>query len=145
MIRKIEADLREAMKGAEKVRVSTLRLLLAALKNERLRAGREITEEEVEAIVRQGVKQRRYSIDLYEKGGRADLVAAEKAEIEVLETYLPQALSEDEIEEAVQRIIAEKSFSSAKDVGALMKELMTRYRGRMDGRRAQEIAHRLLA
>jgi uncharacterized protein YqeY len=145
VLARLEADLKTAMKNGEKRRVATLRLLLSALKNERIQAQRELTDEEVEAAIRRAVKQRREAIEQYERGGRRDLVEAETEELAVLQGYLPQELSENEIEQAVRSIAAEKGYSSAKDVGLAMKELMARYRGRVDGKRAQEIARRLLS
>jgi hypothetical protein len=141
---RLEEDLKTAVKGGEKRRVSTLRLLLAALKNERIQLQRDLTDEEIEAAIRRAVKQRREAIEQYAKGGRPDLVEAETEELGVLQAYLPQELSENELESALRGLAAEKGFASAKDVGLLMKELMARYKGRVDGRRAQEIARRLL-
>jgi uncharacterized protein YqeY len=141
---KVEADLKAAMKSGDKRRVGTLRLLLSVLKNERINAGRELTREEAEAVVRRAVKQRKEAIALYEQGNRADLAAAEKEELAILEGYLPLAMPEAELEATVRAIIAEKGFSSARDVGQLMKELMARHRGRVDGKRAQEIARKIL-
>ena len=145
MLSRIENDLKTAVKGGEKRRVSTLRLLLAALKNERIQLQRDLTEEEIEAALRRAVKQRREAIEQYAKGGRPDLVAAETEELEILQAYLPQELSEGELESAIRGLVAEKSLSSPKDVGLVMKEVMARYRGRVDGKRAQEIARRLLS
>ena len=145
MLARLENDLKLAMKAGEKRRVSTLRLLLSALKNERIQLQRALTDEEVEAAVRRAVKQRREAIEQYGLGGRADLVAAETEELAILEAYLPQALSEGDLESVVRGIIQEKGFASVKDVGALMKELMAQHKGRVDGKRAQEIARRLLA
>jgi uncharacterized protein len=145
MLSRIESDLKGALKAGEKRRVSTLRLLLSALKNERIQVRRDLTNEEIESAVRRAVKQRREAIEQYEKGGRRDLVEAETEELAILQGYLPQELSEPEVETAVRTVIAEKGLSSVKDVGLLMKELMARYRGRLDGKRAQEIARRLLS
>jgi hypothetical protein len=145
MLKRIEGDLKVAMKAAEKAKVSTLRLLLAALKNEKIHAQRDLTDEEIEAVIRRGVKQRRDSIEQYAKGGRADLVAGEEVELAILQGYLPQGLGDQELEAAVKDIIASRSLASTKDVGVVMKEVMQRYKGRVDGRRAQEIAQRLLA
>jgi uncharacterized protein len=141
---RIEEDLKAAMKAGEKRRVATLRLMLAALKNEKIQAQRALTNEEVESVLRRAVKQRRDSIDQYARGGRQDLVDAETEELAILEGYLPQGLTEAEIEAAIRSIVAAKGFSSAKDVGLLMKELMAGYKGRVDGKKAQEIARRLL-
>lgn len=145
MLSRLENDLKAAIKSGEKRRVSTLRLLLAALKNERIQLQRDLTDEEIEAAIRRAVKQRREAIEQYEKGGRPDLVAAETEELAVLQAYLPQELSEAEVESAVRAVAAEKNLSSPKDVGLIMKELMARYRGRVDGRKAQEIARRVLS
>ncbi len=139
-----EADLKSALKAGDKRRVSTLRLLIAALKNEKIEKQRDLTEQEVEAVIRRAVKQRKESIEQYGRGERTDLVESERAELEILESYLPKGLSDGELESAVQAIIAEKNLRSARDTGPLMKELMLRYRGRVDGKRAQEIARKLL-
>jgi len=141
---RIEEDLKAAMKAGDKRRVATLRLMLAALKNEKIQAQRALTDEEVESVLRRAVKQRKDSIDQYARGGRQDLVDAETEELGILEGYLPRGLTDGEIEAAIRTILAEKGFSSAKDVGLLMKELMAGYKGRVDGKKAQEIARRLL-
>lgn len=142
---RIEADLKTAMKAGDKPRVATLRLMLAALKNERIQAQRELTGDEVEAVLRRSVKQRRDSIEQYARGGRQDLVDAESRELAIIEEYLPKGMSDAEIEDALRNIVREKGFSSAKDVGLAMKELMAAYRGRVDGKKAQDIARRLLS
>jgi len=141
---RIEEDLKTAMKSGEKRRVATLRLLLAAVKNERIQAQRELTDEDVETVIRRAVKQRRDSIEQYGKGGRQDLVDAETEELAILEGYLPKGMSDEEVESALKSVIAEKGLASSKDVGLAMKELMARHKGRVDGRKAQEIARRLL-
>ena len=141
---RLENDVKAAMKAGEKRRLSTLRLLLSAFKNERIEKQRELTAEEGEALIRRAVKQRREAIELYERGNRQDLAEAEKEELGILEAYLPRSFSEAELEEAVREIIREKGFTSGKDVGLLMKELMARHRGKVDGKRAQETARRLL-
>jgi len=141
---RIEEDLKTAMKSGEKRRVATLRLLLAAVKNERIQAQRELTDEDVEAVIRRAVKQRRDSIEQYGKGGRQDLVDAETEELAILEGYLPQGMSDAEIEAALRAVIAERGLSSSRDVGLAMKELMARHKGRVDGKQAQTIARRLL-
>jgi len=141
---RFEEDLKAAMKSGDKRRVATLRLVIAALKNERIHAGRDLTAEEVEASLRRAVKQRKDSIEQYAKGGRQDLVDAETEELAILEGYLPKGMSDEEVESALKSVIAEKGLASSKDVGLAMKELMARHKGRVDGRKAQEIARRLL-
>jgi uncharacterized protein YqeY len=141
---RIEEDLKAAMKSGDKRRVATLRLVLAGLKNERIQAQRDLTDEEVEAVLRRAVKQRKDSIEQYGKGGRQDLVNAETEELAIIEGYLPKGLTDAEIERELKAVIAEKGLSSSKDVGLAMKELMARHKGRVDGKKAQEIARRLL-
>jgi uncharacterized protein len=141
---RIEGDLKAAMKSGEKRKVATLRLLLSALKNEKIQAQRDLTNEEVENVLRRSVKQRKDSIEQYARGGRQDLVDAETEELAIVDGYLPKGLSEADIEAALRAVIAEKGLSTAKDVGLAMKELMARHKGRVDGKQAQEIARRLL-
>ncbi len=144
MQERIEADLKSAMKAGDKTRVATLRLLLAALKNEKIQAQRALTADEFEAVLRRAVKQRRDSIEQYARGGRQDLVDAESRELVIIEEYLPKGISDAEIEAALRDIIRDKGFSASKDVGLAMKELMSAHKGRVDGKKAQEIARRLL-
>ena len=144
MQERIEADLKSAMKAGDKTRVATLRLLLAALKNEKIQAQRALTTDEFEAVLRRAVKQRRDSIEQYARGGRQDLVDAEGRELVIIEEYLPKGISDAEIEAALRDIIRDKGFSASKDVGLAMKELMSAHKGRVDGKKAQEIARRLL-
>jgi uncharacterized protein YqeY len=144
MQERIEADLKSAMKAGDKTRVATLRLLLAALKNEKIQAQRALTADEFEAVLRRAVKQRRDSIEQYARGGRQDLVDAESRELVIIEEYLPKGLSDAEIEAALRDIIRDKGFSASKDTGLAMKELMSAHKGRVDGKKAQEIARRLL-
>jgi len=141
---RLESDLKAAMKAGEKTRVATLRLLLAAVKNEKIRLQRDLTGEEVEALIRRAVRERREAIEQYARGGREDLAAAEREESAILEGYLPKGMDDLELTAALQTVIEEKGFASQKDVGLVMKELMAKHRGRVDGKRAQEIARSLL-
>jgi len=141
----IESDLKQALKAGQKRRVATLRLLLSTFQNDRIEKGRELTEEEGEALIRRAVRERRESIEQYGKGGRQDLAAGEAEELEILEAYLPTGLTDAELESAIAEIIREKGFSTAREAGLVMKELMILHRSRVDGKRAQEIARRLLS
>jgi uncharacterized protein len=140
----IESDLKQALKAGEKRRVATLRLLLSAFQNERIHAGRELTDEEAEGVIRRAVKQRREAIEQYTRGNREDLARGESEELAILEAYLPAGLTEEEVEAAIRAIIREKGYSTAREAGLVMKDLMALHRGRVDGKRAQEIARRLL-
>ena len=141
---RIEEDLKTAMKAGDKRRVGTLRLLLSVVKNEKIQAQRDLSAEELEAVLRRSVKQRKDSIEQYARGGRQDLVDAETEELAILESYLPKGLSAAEVEKALKDVIRERGLSSSKDVGLAMKELMGRHKGKVDGKQAQEIARRLL-
>ena len=141
---KIRADLTEAMKAQQKERLSAIRMLQSAIKNEQINVGHELSDEEAMAVIRKAVKQRQDSIEQYTKGNRPELAAKEQGEIDVLKTYLPPELSEAELESGVREIIASTGAQSKKDMGKVMKEATARYKGRADGKKIQEIVSRLL-
>ena len=141
---KIRADLTEAMKARDAARLSTLRMLAAAVKNEQIDKGHELTDEEVLAVIQRGVKQRQDSIEQYTKGNRPELAEKERAELQQLQGYLPAQMSDEEAEAAVQAVITELGVSSKKDAGRVMKEMMARHRGKVDGKKVQEIVGRML-
>ena len=141
---KIRADLTESMKARTADRTSTLRMLQAALKNEQINVGHELSDEEAMAVIRKSVKQRHDSIEQYTKGNRQDLAAKEAAEIEVLKTYMPPELSDAELESGLREIVAATGAQSRKDLGKVMKEATARYKGRAEGKKIQEIVSRLL-
>jgi uncharacterized protein YqeY len=117
----IIADLTASMKAQDAQRTSTLRMVKAAMMNRKIEKGSELDDDEMQKLLRSLVKQRRDSIEQYEKAGRQELVDKEQAEISVIETYLPQAASVAEIEAAVTAAIAETGASSIKDMGKVMK------------------------
>ena len=141
---KIRADLTESMKARDAARTSTLRMLQASIKNDQIDKGQELTDEEVQAVLNRAVKQRQDSIEQYTKGNRKDLADKEAAELEMLRAYLPQQLSEEDTERIVVEIVAEIGAESKKDSGRVMKEIMARHRGKVDGRKVQEIVGRIL-
>lgn len=140
----IRAELTESMKARNAGKTSTLRLLQAALKNEQISTGRELSDEEAMSVIRKSVKQRHDSIEQYTKANRPELAAKEQAELELLKSYLPPELAEAEIESGIREIIASTGAQSKKDLGKVMKEATARYRGRAEGKKLQEIAARLL-
>jgi uncharacterized protein YqeY len=117
----IIADLTASMKAQDGQRTSTLRMVKAAMMNRKIEKGSELDDDEMQKLLRSLVKQRRDSIEQYEKGGRPELAEKEQAEIAVIETYLPQAASAAEIEAAVTTAIAETGANSMKDMGKVMK------------------------
>lgn len=132
-------DLTAAMKAKDAARTSTLRMLKAAIVNRQIEKGGELDDDELMKLLRTQVKQRRDSVEQYQKGNRQDLVDKETAEIAVIEGYLPQAASPEEIDKAVAEAIAETGATSMKEMGAVMKAVMARLVAKnADGRAVSE-------
>lgn len=136
--------LKEAMKAKDEVRVRTLRLLNAALL-ELEKSGQEVTEERELQVVLTSVKKRREAIEQYEKAGRQDLAEQEKAELQVLEEFLPKQLSEEELRREIARIIEEVGATSIKDFGRVMQAAMKVLRGKAEGKQVQQVVRQLLS
>jgi uncharacterized protein YqeY len=133
-------DMTAAMRAQDAPRLSTLRMVKAAMMNRQIEKGGDLTDEEMAKMLGSLLKQRRDSVEQYEKGGRAELAAKERAEIAVIEAYLPQAATREEMEQAVAAAIAETGASSAKEMGAVMKAAQARLAGRAaDGRTLSEL------
>jgi uncharacterized protein YqeY len=142
----IVSDLTTSMKAKDAARTSVLRMVKAALMNREIEKGGELTDEETTKSLQSLVKQRRDSIEQYEKAGRAELADKERAEISVIKAYLPQAASREEIERAVAEAITETNASSMRDMGAVMKAAQARLAGQSaDGRTLSEIVKAKLA
>jgi uncharacterized protein YqeY len=139
LTKQIVADLTTAMKAQDANRTSTLRMVKAAMMNRQIEKGSELDDDDMQKLLRSLVKQRRDSVEQYEKAGRQELVDKEKAEIEVIETYLPQAASREEIEQVVTAAIAETGATSMKDMGGVMKAAQAALAGKnADGRVVSE-------
>ena len=137
---RITDDMTAAMKAQDAARLSTLRMVKAALMNRQIERGAEPTDDEVTKLLQSLVKQRRDSVEQYEKGNRPELAAKERAEIVVIEEYLPQAATREEIDQAVEAAVAETGATSVKEMGAVMKAAQARLAGRnADGRTVSEI------
>jgi uncharacterized protein YqeY len=141
---KIRAELTAAMKARDAVRLSTLRMLQSSFKYQQIEVGHELSDEEAMTVIRKAVKQRLDSIEQYTKGNRPELAAKEQSEMELLKTWLPADLTDDEIESGIREIVASTGAQSKKDMGKVMKEASAKYKGRVDGRKLQEIVGRLL-
>jgi len=141
---KIDTDTKDALKAGAKDKVSTLRMLNAALKNKQIDKRRPLTEEEVIETVRSLIKQRKDSIEQFAKGGRQDLVDKETAEVAVLETYLPQQLAREELEAIVRDAITQTGAQGARDMGKVMKALIPMVGGRADGKLVSELVKNAL-
>ncbi|HEY0404401.1 MAG TPA: GatB/YqeY domain-containing protein [Pyrinomonadaceae bacterium] len=137
---RIVSDLTAAMKAKDAARTSTLRMMKASVMNREIDKGGALSEEELTKALQSLVKQRRDSIEQYEKAGRQELAAKEQAEIEVIEAYLPQAATREEIERAVAEAVAETNAASIREMGAVMKATQARLAGRnADGRIVSEL------
>ena len=135
----IVADMTAAMKEKNAGKLSTLRMVKANLMNRKIEKGDELTDEEVQKALQSLVKQRRDSIEQYEKADRHDLAAKEQSELEVIEGYLPQAASQAEVDAAVDAAVAETGASSMKDMGSVMKAAQAKLAGKSaDGRMVSE-------
>jgi hypothetical protein len=146
----INESLKSAMKARDQKRVSTMRLMLAGLKerdianrSEDSRAG--IGEEEILSLLAKMIRQREESVSIYESGGRPELAAAEKQEIAIIREFLPRQMSEAEVEAAATAAVAELHATSMKDMGKVMALLKERHAGRMDFGRAGSVVRQLLA
>ena len=138
--KQIVSDLTAAMKSQDASRTSTLRMVKAAMMNRQIEKGSELDDDDMQKLLRSLVKQRRDSIELYDKGRRPELVAKEQAEIDVIESYLPQAASKEEIEQAVTAAIAETGAISMKDMGKVMKAAQAALAGKnADGKLVSEV------
>ncbi|EEG77235.1 GatB/YqeY domain-containing protein [Dethiobacter alkaliphilus] len=145
MLAQIQNDMKQALKSGDKFRLSTLRLLVSSIKNEAIEKRTELSEEEVLTVVQREVKQRRNAIEEYQKGNRDDLVKQAEDEIAILEVYLPQQLSDEELESLVKQVIEEQNVTSMKEMGKVMGKLMPQVKGRADGNRVQAMVKKILA
>lgn len=138
-------DMKVAMKAHDSNRVATLRMMRAALQNAEIAHGGRLDDKQVLAVLDKEAKKRREAIAAYEQAGREDLVAQERAELEVLQAYLPQPLSEESLKELIAAAIAQVGATSRRDMGAVMKVVMPQVRGRADGKLVNQLVIRQLS
>lgn len=141
---RVEEDVKKALKARDKERLSTLRMLLAEIKNERIRIGSEVDEDSLVALVRKGIKQRRDSAEQYRKGGREESAAQEEREAAILAEYLPQQASEEEIRAFVDKLVAEQGLSGPAGLGKVMGPTMKHFGARADGATVNRLARQAL-
>lgn len=142
---KLSQALKEAMKAKDELRKRVIRMAMASIKNAEVDKKGELDEPDLLAILQKEVKARHETIEGAKKAGRDDLISEAEAEIAVLEEYLPQALSRDELEILVKEAITESGATSPKEMGLVMKVLMPKVRGRADGKEANQIVRELLS
>lgn len=141
LMHRLQSDLNASRKAGDKDRTLLLGTILSDAKNREIELKRDLADADVIDVIRKGVKRRRESIEMYDKGGRPELAAREKAEAEALESYLPAGASDEELRAAVQAAIA----GGAKNIGAVMGKVMAQFKGRAEGGTINAIAREELA
>ncbi len=144
LLAQVNQELTEAQKQKDELKVSALRFLIAGLHNAKIAKGDELTDDEVLVEIGKEAKRHKESIEAFEKGNRDDLVQKEKAELEILQKYLPQPLTDEEMETMVEEAIAAVSATSAADFGKVMSTVLSSARTRADGAKVAEIVKRKL-
>ncbi len=140
LMQSFNEEIKNAMRAKDEVKLGVLRMVKTAMNNAAIaKSKNELDDAEELDVVQKQAKQRRESIDSFEKGGRVELAAKEKLELAVLEAYLPKQMSDDEIKAVCQSVIAKVGAKSAADMGSIMKELMPLVKGKADGGRVQTI------
>lgn len=141
----IRNDMNEALKSGQKERLSTLRTALSQIKDERIKKREDLSDEDVITVLMHAVKSRKDSIEMYAKGGRQDLVDKETAEMEIIQTYLPEQMSEEEVRKIIAEIVKSSGATDMKDIGKIMGPAMAKLKGKADGKLVQQIARSLLS
>lgn len=145
LLERLNEDMKEAMKNKEKDRLSVIRMIKAALQNEAIRTGGELTENEELAVLSREVKQRKDSLREFEKAGRQDLVDKVRTELKYVEAYLPEPLSEEEIVALIKQAISDTGATSKADMGKVMSVVMPKVKGRADGSLVNKLVRQYLS
>ncbi|MGG0716439.1 GatB/YqeY domain-containing protein [Robertmurraya massiliosenegalensis] len=133
LLERLNQDMKQAMKNKEKDKLSSIRMIKASLQNEGIKLGRELSEDEELTVLSREVKQRKDSLHEFDKAGREDLVEKIRTELQYVEEYMPQQLSEEEISNIVQETVAEVGATSKADMGKVMAAIMPKVKGKADG------------
>jgi uncharacterized protein YqeY len=141
---RISGEIKAAMKSGDKIRLGTLRMLATSIRNREIEAGHDVTEEEFVEVVGREVKRRREAADAFADAGREELAQKERAEQEVLEAYLPEQLSEDEVRGLVDEAITATGASGPKEAGKVIGHVMSRHKGKVDGGLVNRLARERL-
>ena len=142
---KIRKDLEQALKQGEKVRCSVIRLILASIKNTEIAQQKTLDDPDILGVISKEAKQRRESIEAFEKGNRQDLASQEKAELDIILEYLPQQMSREEIMTAARKVISELGATGPKDKGKVMSQLMPQMKGKAEGQEVNAVVSELLS
>jgi len=145
LLQRLDEDLKKALKESDKLRLSILRLAKAAIKNQQIEKGRMLSDEEIISVLSTLSKQGRESIEQFSRGGREDLADRERQELTILQSYMPEQLSAEELESIILQAIKESSARNEADIGKVMRILMPRIKGVADGKlvnnRVRELLH----
>ncbi len=142
---KLSDDLKQAMRSGDTLKRSVIRMLMAAINNAEIARQAKLEDSDILGVIAKEVRQRRESIEAFKQGNRQDLVDKEEAEMAILQGYLPQQLTRDEVVLAVQKVIAEVEAKGLGDKGKVMPKLMAQLKGRADGREINEVVSELLS
>ena len=145
MLQKLKDDLKQAMKEKNILKRDTIRLIMSGIKQIEVDQRREVTEEDVIKLIQKGVKQREDAINFAKDGGREDLVKQNQAEIDILSSYLPKQLSDEELKEAIKQIIQKVGATSMKEMGKVMGVATKELSGKADGKRINLVVKELLS
>ena len=142
---RLAEEMKQALKSSDKLRLSTIRMIRSALKNKEIELRKKLEDEEVVKVIQVMVRKGEESVEQFQIGGRMDLVEKEKKEIEVLKSFLPQPLSQEEILKIVDQSIQETQASSLKDIGKVMKSVIPKIGGRADGKLVNQLVKERLS
>ena len=142
---KLSDDLKQAMKSGDTVRRNAIRMLMAAINNAEIAKQKKLEDGDILGVISKEVRQHRESIEAFKQGNRQDLVDKEEAELAILQGYLPQQMSRDEVAEAARKVIAEVGAEGPGDKGKVMPVIMAQLKGRADGREINEVVSELLS
>jgi uncharacterized protein YqeY len=138
-------EMKGAMKSSDKLRLSTIRMIRSALKNKEIEIRKKLEDEDVVKVIQAMVRKGEESVEQFQTGGRTDLVEKEKKEIEILKSFLPQPLSQDQILKIIDQSIQETQASSLKDIGKVMKSVMPKMGGKADGKLINQLVKERLS
>jgi uncharacterized protein YqeY len=138
-------EMKQAMKSNDKLRLSTIRMIRSALKNKEIEVRKKLEDEEIAKVIQVMVRKGEESVEQFQAGGRMDLVEKEKSEIDILKSFLPQPLSQEEILKIIDQTIQETQASSPKDIGKVMKSVIPKIGGKADGKLVNQLVKERLS
>ena len=138
-------EMKQAMKSGDKLRLSTIRMIRSGIKNKEIELRKKLEDEEIVRVIQVMVRKGEESVEQFQTGGRTDLVEKEKGEIEILKSFLPQPLGQEEILKIIDQSIQETQASSSKDIGKVMKSVMPKIGGKADGKLINQLVKERLS